>query len=557
MGMILGLVFQILGLAVRVLWWCGAYWLFIFMLPSTLFTVIGNRVAKTNGSFLGVQPNVMGNVLPPSWVDDTGFYISVVFMALTIIQNIYRIFSGNQEFNIFKAIFEFIFDKIGDLANIIRFRRLVSSSKRTGKEGFVADVKTDTAKSVSGFVFGKHKGKYVTKKEDEDGHILVIGGAGSGKSSCIAIPTLMKWKKRVFAIDVKGELYEKSKQDRDNNFIKVFNPTDITANGYDPYYMLRNTDDLASEAKELALSLCPLPASVKDPFWIKNAQNMLTGFIIYFFEYDVNFSDTMIYIKSKPVKELIAEIMVSETQAKLFISEFTGLDDKTLGGIFTELSTHITPFATNKDLIRVLSGEGNCITPQDLEEGFDIFCCIPEHKLEQWKELLGMMCNQFLKSFERRKEGNGEPILFLIDEFPRLGKIETITNGLATLRSKMIQIALFVQSKSQLNAIYGKDIAEVIADNCTYKAILKASEPNTQEWCSKLVGTYEKKKLSTSKNSNMIGVGKGLGTSKTTEEKRIIKPEEFAYLQDIVCIFPTGYRRIEKAPYYADKNFSL
>ena len=30
---------------------------------------------------------------------------------------------------------------------------------------------------------------YVTKKETEDGHILVIGGAGSGKSSCVAIPT--------------------------------------------------------------------------------------------------------------------------------------------------------------------------------------------------------------------------------------------------------------------------------------------------------------------------------------------------------------------------------
>lgn len=556
MGMILQLLFMILGFAFKALWFCGIYWLFIFMLPSTLFTVIGNRVAKENGSFLGVQPNVMGNVLPPSWVDDVGFYISLFFMALTIIQNIYRIFSGDSTFNIFKAIFGWIFDKSGDLMDKIRFRQLVSSkSKRVQKEGFVAKVKTDNAKNVSGFVFGKHKGKYVTKKEDEDGHMLIIGGAGSGKSSCIAIPTLMKWKNRVFAIDVKGELYEKSKKDRDTNFIKVFNPTDPTANGYDPYYMLRNTDDLASEAKALALSLCPLPASVKDPFWIKNAQNMLTGFIVYFFEYNVNFSDTMIYIKSKPVKELIAEIMVSETQAKMFVSEFVGLDDKTLGGIFTELSTHITPFATNQDLIRVLSGEGECITPKDLEDGYDIYCCIPEHKLEQWKELLGMMCDQFLKSFERRKEGTGEPILFLIDEFPRLGKIETITNGLATLRSKRIQIALFVQSKSQLNAIYGKDIAEVIADNCTYKAILKASEPNTQEWCSKLVGTYEKNKLSTSRNANMIGIGKGTGSSKTTEEKRIIKPEEFAYLQDIVCIFPTGYRRIEKTPYYQDGAF--
>lgn len=169
---------------------------------------------------------------------------------------------------------------------------------------------------------------------------------------------------------------------------------------------------------------------------------------------------------------------------------------------------------------------------------------------------VGMMCNQFLKSFERRAEGNTTPILFLIDEFPRLGKIEAISNGLATLRSKKIHISLIVQSKSQLNAIYGKDVAEVIADNCSYKAILKASEPTTQEWCSKLVGTYDKKKVSSNYNADIMGVGKGQGTSSSTEEKRIIKPEEFAYLQDVVCVFPNGYKRLQKANYYEDSTFT-
>ena len=167
-----------------------------------------------------------------------------------------------------------------------------------------------------------------------------------------------------------------------------------------------------------------------------------------------------------------------------------------------------------------------------------------------------MMCNQFLKSFERRAEGNTTPILFLIDEFPRLGKIEAISNGLATLRSKKIHISLIVQSKSQLNAIFGKDVAEVIADNCSYKAILKASEPTTQEWCSKLVGTYDKKKVSSNYNADIMGVGKGQGTSSSTEEKRIIKPEEFAYLQDVVCVFPNGYKRLQKANYYEDSTFT-
>lgn len=85
---------------------------------------------------------------------------------------------------------------------------------------------------------------------------------------------------------------------------------------------------------------------------------------------------------------------------------------------------------------------------------------------------------------------------------------------------------------------------------------LKASEPETQEWCSKLVGTYDKKKVSSNYNADILGVGKGQGTSSSTEEKRIIKPEEFAYLKDVVCVFPNGYKRLQKANYYEDKTFT-
>lgn len=537
MGLILQPILFLAKMIGKALWFIGIYWLPICMSPVWIFEWIASSSVKKNGSFLGIEPNQLGNILAPAWLYDFTWYLTLVFMALTLIQNIYRLVRQEPKFNIFKTLFSLVF-------------------KGKKSVGFVAKLNLDTIKDLSGFVFGKLQGKYVTKKEQEDGHMLTIGGAGSGKTSCIAIPTLLSWKERVFAIDIKGELYEKTSQVRGKDKIKVFNPTDPNAFGYDPYYMLRNTDDVSSEARALALSICPLPADVKDPFWIKGAQNMLTGFIIYFFSFGLSFSETMMEIKRRPVKELISEIMASNKElAKMEISQYSGDDDKATTGIFTELSNQITIFAANKDLINALNGKGESITPKDLENGYDIFCCIPEHKLDQWKDLFGMMVNQFLKSFERRQEGNKSPILFLIDEFPRLGKIETITNGLATLRGKKIQIALFVQSKSQLNAIYGKDVSEVIADNCNYKAILKASEPNTQEWCSKLVGTYDKLKLSSNVNADMIGFGKGTGQSKTTEEKRIIKPEEFAFMQDIVCIFPTGYYRIKKAPYYEDNYF--
>lgn len=513
----------------KLLYFCGVFW---FCIPIG-FVLICESVFGV----AVVKDSLLINILA-----DIMFGCCFILTPATLIQNIIRMVKKDRSFSILKVIRS-------------KTKKKGFEAKLSGKAGAVELVND---KDISGVVFGKKNGKYVTMPETTDGHILVIGGAGSGKTAAVAIPTLMSWKARVFAIDIKGELYEKTKKARNEEKIKVFNPTDPNAYGYDPFYMLRHGDEVPEEARALALSICPLPADIRDPFWIRSAQNMLTGFLVYFFHKEQSFAEAMKTIKSRPVRKLIAEIMESgDEQAIAEVSQFDGMDDKTLSGIFTELANHITIFATSPDLQRALAGGSRCITPGDLESGYDIYCCIPEHKLDQWKDLMGMLCNQFLKSFERRPEGCTTPILFLIDEFPRLGKIETISNGLATLRSKKIHIALFVQSKSQLNAIYGKDVAEVISDNCAYKAILKASEPNTQEWCSKLVGTYDKEKTSSNYNADIIGIGKGQGTTSTTESnQRIIKPEEFAYLEDLVCVFPNGYRRIDKAYYFKDKAFT-
>lgn len=216
-------------------------------------------------------------------------------------------------------------------------------------------------------------------------------------------------------------------------------------------------------------------------------------------------------------------------------------------------------FVSDSDIIDTLNRDIE-ISPTDLDFGMDIFIQIPEDKIEQWQSFLTLIVNSFLKSFERRNETelkeNPNPILFLLDEFPRLGKVQTITNGLATLRSKQITIALFMQSMAQLDLIYGKETRQVIFDNCQYKAILRATDQETQEYLSKLVGTYEQVKKSQSTNFGaLIQERKGSGISKTTEERRKIKSEDFGSLKDVVLLTPNGFTRVKKTPYYLDKNF--
>jgi type IV secretion system protein VirD4 len=142
------------------------------------------------------------------------------------------------------------------------------------------------------------------------------------------------------------------------------------------------------------------------------------------------------------------------------------------------------------------------------------------------------------------------PILFLLDEFPRLGKIEGITDGLATLRGKNITMCVIVQSLAQLDLMYGKEARQVIADNCQYKAVLNATDAETQEYFSRIVGTYERLKISTNQHYNPRDFFSSYGRHTTTEEKRKIKPEHFATLSNIALFTPFGFMRVEKTPYY-------
>lgn len=397
--------------------------------------------------------------------------------------------------------------------------------------------------NAQGFVFGQYHKKYFVKPEQADGHILVCGGAGSGKSSGIAIPSISAWNSAIFAIDIKGELSVATTGKR-----KIFNPTSIDTYGFDPFYLLRNSDNPAQDAKEIALALVQEPAGAKDPFWIKAAQNLLTGFLLHYCNEGLGFVEAITEILSKPVNMHIKYVYetTKSMPALLYLSQFSGMEGKTMAGIFAELSNHLMIFATDKQVCAALSKENN-ITPEDLEQGYDIFLSIPEDKLDQWKPLFTLICNQFLKHFERREDKNAAPILFLLDEFPRLGKIEAIATALTTLRSKKITIALIIQSLAQLDVLYGRDQRRVILDNCSYKAILGASDAETQEYFSRLVGTQSvvQKGLSTSYAPDE-DEERGHTVSQHDIEQRVIKPHEFATLRDVVLLSPWGCFRAGK-----------
>ena len=387
-----------------------------------------------------------------------------------------------------------------------------------------------------GILFGRQFNEYVMKPETMVGHVMIMGRPDSGKSSCVVIPTLRHWKGSIFAIDIKGELYTETHAYRKN--VKVLDIQDKTSHYcYDPYFFIKSSEDPVQEAYAIAEALIPMPPDAKEPFWIKSAQTIMTGAILHYYSLGYSFIETLEKIQKQSPLTLVEIIAASSNKkASLLCRNFADIGFMPLTNIFAEISNRIAPIVTDDNIVRVLTQNGKqSISPEDLETGQDIFIKIPEHLIRQCKDFFMLIMNQFITFFERHEEKDYDiPILVMLDEFPRLGKIPRITDVLATLPKK-ITICLCIQSLAQLDAIYNHSQRKVIMDLCAFKAVFNVTDTETQEYLAKLVGTYEIKSR---------------WFAPAFAHK--IKPEEFSNLQDIILLhpFPPNFCRVKKQPYY-------
>lgn len=111
------------------------------------------------------------------------------------------------------------------------------------------------------------------------------------------------------------------------------------------------------------------------------------------------------------------------------------------------------------------------------------------------------------------------------DEWAQVGKVPHLASVIAVIRSREISLKMMIQSKSQLEKLYGKEDTETIINNCGSIIYLGGNDDDTLKWLSERSGpgTIDDRNSSESRSRN------GSSSTQNSKIKReLLTPHEIS-----------------------------
>ena len=391
---------------------------------------------------------------------------------------------------------------------------------------------------AKGILFGKKFGLLAYSPEQDEGHILVLGPSGTGKTSALLIPTLRSWQGTALVVDISGDI---SANVNTPNKI-VFDPTSKSCIPYDVFASINVvTDDTERQERLEQLAYLLLPDKANDSeagiFFCKNGRKMITAALICYYGMGWGFVEICEFFLGHDWRSLLNDIAKQQNPiANMFISSFAGASEQNTAGCKQAADDALKLFATNekiKNALRKSASYEQSISPATLETS-SIYIYIPDEKLKIYGDLLRIITAQSMEYFSSRPPENKQTILFCLDEFASFGKLQ-IVESLRKLRKRRIRILVLTQSLADLDMIYGKDERKAMLGNFKFTVLLGCKDTETQEYFSKMIG--EKHSL--------------LAPDPSQKPQPIIKPADLAHLeQDLFVICDDGAIRLRKNFYF-------
>lgn len=371
--------------------------------------------------------------------------------------------------------------------------------------------------------------------------VLVIGGAGSGKSESFAIPFIREFSKQNFTgivydfkfptLGQEVENYYTENSTPVNRYYLNFGNAQIShrVNPLNPKYM-----PFSAYAREYASAIIKnlMKESIKkEDFWSRSTTDLLTACIWYLKKRHPKYCDLphVLALLQNDYKLLIKKLSEDSEVRSMIISLATAIESDAgdqIAGVVGSLQGAVAQINT-PEFMYIFGGDE-----------FDLRLNDPEHPSAMIvgshptiSGTIAPLCSLVISvASKMMNQPNRLPSFVMLDESPTvfIPNIEVIPN---TGRSNKMATILFVQDISQLIDGYGKEKADVLFSACGSHFYGRVASSQTADILSKQFGREDRLYESSSTNQKTGDfLKKNVGKSFSYQERDILRPSEFMNL---------------------------
>jgi type IV secretion system protein VirD4 len=295
-------------------------------------------------------------------------------------------------------------------------------------------------------------------------------------------------------LDVKGEIYASTAKWRARNVGPVFkfSPLDpANSHSYNPLSFIRTEAEYLWEDSRFLADMLIVPSNASDPFWENMARDVVTSAIAY-----------VCYQNDPPDRAFskVIDLLYGIGWDQMILSLKTNLEVSAMRQMGSSLSdlekkTRDTILKTAQSSMSAWQGERltritrkSDWSPLDLRtKNITVYICVNPNEIDSYLSVLRVFIAQHIRLLTNQLPPRGSaPVLFLLDEMPRLKKMPPIDEALNIGRQYGIRLWMFAQSYGQLKEAYPN--AEGLLGSCAVRMFMNMplSDELTQKLCDML-----------------------------------------------------------------------
>jgi type IV secretion system protein VirD4 len=418
-----------------------------------------------------------------------------------------------------------------------------------------------------GLLMGQYKsGTYFIAKDYQ--HVLLFAPTGSGKGVGFVIPNLLFWKESVFVHDIKLENLMLTSGYRQKVLKqKVYAWVPAASNGlshcYNPLdWISSNAGQMVDDVQKITSILIE-----KQEFWENEARALITGVILFLIADETkptSFGEVVRTLRSDDTAHMLAsglDVFGDKIHpvGYMNLAAFLQKADKERSGVISTANSKLDLWSNPIIDKTTSSSDFNIETFKHVTT--TVYVGLTPDNIQRLRPLMSMFyqqASQFLtKHMPTPDEKYG--VLFMMDEFPTLGKMEQFLSGIAYFRGYKVKLFLVVQDTQQLKGAYEDTGMNSFLSNSTYRVTYAANNIETAKLISELVGnkTVASESMNKPKYFDMNPTSRSLSLSKA--QRALLLPQEILQMDrkwQIILIEASSPIKCSKIFYYKDKFFT-